>query len=434
MSAPTPSERDEIRRLIAAGEDSAAYTKLRDLLGWPVGKDIAAAELPVWIAMLGELAGRRGAHPLAEQVDAVVRDPDSPDRLYSLGYALIDAGVPTVAATLLWRCLALVGDSEEVVCELVSSLESALLYPDALAVLEQQPALRARSFLTRYLYGFNAAMAGQLDITRSVLPSLEAASPETTSMRATLSGMVERAERIAGAAPLDARDLRGWHHVITGGLLLHQSPYGFEDPMHGRYAWLADSYAMIALGLARLAALVAPLQLPCVYAPPGRDHEILAHAAAQKLGIPIAEWPAVGVPAPGLVVAYDLSDIPHAHVTQLVPRRAEQVLFAHATPWTHDSAVAADVTTLLVEVLRPPWGEKAAIDRFTGEPSITPADARPPSEIAADIVATEPLGADELDADQPERWAALVAAAWPPTLGPRARSWAGGPVSSSRFG
>lgn len=411
--------RDEIRTLIAAGDDGAAFRLLRDRLGWPAGKGIPVAELPSWIAMLGELVGRRGAEQLAQQVDDVVRDPDSPDRLYSLGYALIDAGLPTIAATLLWRCLALVGDSEEVVCELVSALETALAYPDAFEVLREHAALRGRSFLARYLYGFNAAMSGKLAITRDVLATLEPDSPETTSMRATLADMIERADRLSGALPLDDRDLRGWHYVLAGGLLVHQSPFGFDEPMHGRFAWLADSLRLVAHGLDRLATLVAPLGLPCIYAPPGRGNEIMAHAASRKLGLPIAEWPAVGVPAPGLVVVYDLSSIPQAHVTQLVPRRADQIVFAHATPWTHDSPVAADVTTVLVQSLLSPWDDR---------------DPRSPAEFAAAILAESPLPADELAADEPARWSALLARAWPPTPGPRSRMWAGGPVSSTRFG
>jgi hypothetical protein len=425
-------DRDEVRKLIAAGDDRAAFAKLRSRLGWPAGKNISATDLPAWIAMLGELASRRGAEQLAEQVDDVVRDPDSPDRLYALGYSLIDADVPTIAATLLWHCLALVGDSEEVVCELVSALESALAYPDALAVLEERAALRQRSYLARYLYGYNAAMSGQLAITRDVLPALAPESPDTTTMRDTLAGMIERADRAAGSTPLDAVDLRGWHYVLSGGLLLHQSPYGFDEPMHGRYAWLSDSLARIAFGLDRLATLVAPLALPCVYAPPGRANEIMAHAASRKLGIPIAEWPTVGVPAPGLVVVYDLAELPASHVTQLVPRRAEQVFYAHATPWTYDSPIAPDVTTLLYQSLLPPWGEKPVVDPEGGTKR-TPPDERPPAEIAAEILAGVSLRDDELAHDDPDRWASLVSCAWPPTPGQRSRMWAGGPVPSSRF-
>src|SRR6185295_1651937 len=100
-----------------------------------------------WLSLLAEIAERRGAVALAERARAAVADPDSPDRLYDLGYALIDAGAPAIAATVLWRCLALVGDSEEVLCELVSALESALAYRDAFTILHDHAALRARSFL-----------------------------------------------------------------------------------------------------------------------------------------------------------------------------------------------------------------------------------------------------------------------------------------------
>src|SRR4030095_8380430 len=124
------------------------------------------------LELVGKLAARRGAQPLADLAGAAVRDPDSPDRLYDLGYALIDAGAPAVAATVLWRCLALVGDSEEVVCELVSALESALAYDDACSVLQEHAALRARSFLCRYLYAFNATMIGRLEILRETMPLL----------------------------------------------------------------------------------------------------------------------------------------------------------------------------------------------------------------------------------------------------------------------
>ncbi|HEX3761281.1 MAG TPA: hypothetical protein VHW23_21445, partial [Kofleriaceae bacterium] len=355
----------DIAALLAAGDDRAAFDRLRVALGWPAGKAIPPAELPRWLALVGELATRRGAAPLAELAAAAVRDPDSPDRLYDLGYALIDAGAPAIAAAVLWRCLALVGDSEEVVCELVSALESALAYPDALAVLEDHAALRSRSFLCRYLHGFNAAMSGRLDITRAVLPQLAPDSDETAGLTDTIRGICERADRVAGACPLDGRDLRGWHYVLTGGLVIHQSPYGFDEPMHGRYAWLADSLSRIATGLDRLAGLIAPLALPCIYAPPGRDHEIVAHAAGQRLGMPVAPWPAIGVPAPGLVVMYDLAQLADGEVARLIQRRPDQILFAHASPWTTDSPVAPDVTTLLYQTLVAPWAAHTIVDPET---------------------------------------------------------------------
>jgi len=422
-----------IEQMIEAGEDHAAFGRLRACLGWPAGKAVQDAELPRWLGLVSELARRRGADSVSELAIAAVADPDSPDQLYDLGYALIDAGAPDIAASILWRCLALVGESEEVVCELVSALESALAYSDALAVLTEHAALRDRSFLCRYLFAFNAAMSGRLDLTREALPGLDPDSEEAEIMAGTVAAIVARADRVAGATPLDERDLRGWHYVLSGGLLVHQSPYGFDEPMHGRYAWLADSLPRIATGLDRLAKLVSALGLPCIYAPPGRGHEIVARAASAKLGIPIAPWPAIGMPAPGLVILHDLADLAEGDATRLVQRRPDQVLFAHACPWTTDSPIAPDVTTLLYQTLVAPWGQISELDPETREVRSSSPDLRTPEAIAAEIADSPGLDASEIEADQPSRWESLVAVAWPPAPGPRSRVWAGGPVPSNRF-
>jgi hypothetical protein len=259
-------------------------------------------------------------------------------------------------------------------------------------------------------------MTGRLDTTRDVVGRLTPDSRETEQMKATIAAIVERADRIAAVTPLDARDLRGWQYVLTGTLLSHQSPYGFDEPMHGRYAWLQDSVSRVATGIARLAPLVRALHVPCVYAPPGRDHEILARAVSTMIDLPIAPWPVVGVPAPGLVVVYDLAELPPADVQRLQQRKADQVFYAHASPWTQDFPIAPDVTTLLYQILAAPWDAERSVD-----------------EIVAEIAASPGMDADEASADDVSRWAALVEKAWPPLLGPRARLWAGGPVPSNRF-
>lgn len=410
-----------VAALIAAGDDRAAFDTLRARLGWPHGK--AAPDFFAWIAVLGTLAERGGAEQLAGLAREVVRDPDSPDRLYELGYALIDASAASIAASVLWRCMALVGDSEQVVCELVSALETSLAHADAFAVLAERETLRAHSFMCQYLYAFDAAMAGKLEITRASLAELRADLDHNDppnqhgAMVNAIAAIVRRADRVTGACSLDDGDLRGWHYVLTGSLLVHQSPYGWPDPMRGRYAWLKDSHARIATGIDRLGALAAAAGAPCVYAPSGRAHEIVARAAALRLGLPLMPWPSIGVPAPGIVALYDLAELPEG-TDKLVARRDGQIVFAHATPWTHDCPVAADVTTLVYQHLTPPWIED---------------DARSIEAIAAEIAASPGLGADELAAEEPARWTSLIERTWPPELGPRSRAWAGGPVRSNRF-
>jgi hypothetical protein len=405
-----------VTALIAAGDDQGAFARLRLRLGWPRGRGRDVAELVVWLGVLAELAGRRGASQLAELASEVVRDPDSPDRIYDLGYALIDANAPGVAATVLWRCMQLVGDSEQVVCELVSALETALAHRDAFALLDEREALRAQSFMCEYLYAFNAAMSARLDVTRAALASLRrGTSTDQVAMTAAIAAIIERADRVAGTCTLDGDDLRGWHYVLTGGLLVHRSPYGWPEPMHGRYAWLQDSFARIATGIDRVGPLAREAAAPCVYAPPGRNHEIVARAVALRLGLELMPWPSIGVPAPGIVALYDLADMP-GDLAKLVGRRDGQIVYAHAAPWTRDCPIAPDVTTLLYQAIEPPWDDAADV-----------------AEVAAAIAASPGLDADEVAADDPDRWAALVARVWPPGIGPRARAWAGGPVRSNRF-
>jgi hypothetical protein len=92
------------------------------------------------------------------------------------------------------------------------------------------------------------------------------------------------------------------------------------------------------------------------------------------------------------------------------------------------------VTTLLYQSLVPPWGESALIDPDTREVKTAAADDRSAEVVAAELAASPGLPAAELAADEPARWDALVARAWPPPAGGRRpRLRAGGPVSSSRF-
>jgi hypothetical protein len=423
-------ERAAIRTLIDAGKEDAALAYLRTRMRWPDGKQLS--DLGSWLALLAELAERRGLVPLVGVAQQAVRDPDSPDTLYALGYALIEFGAPSVAASVLWHCLALVGDSEEVVCELVSALESALAYGDAYAILEQHAALRGRSFLCEYLYAFNAAMTGKLAVTRAAFAALRPETEETESMRETIAAILDRADRVVAITSLDGRDLRGWQYVLTGTLLTHRSPYGFDEGMNGRYAWLRDSHARVLTGIDLLAPLVRATAAPCVYAAPSRDDEILAHAVAARLQLPLMPWPVIGTPAPGVIVVYDLASLPPGELGRVRDRRPDQILYSHATSWTNDAVVAPDVTTLLYESLVPAWGEK--LNARDDEVTRAPPDTRDPAVIAAEIVAGAGLDASESARDDLEAWQALVAAAWPPTPARRSRLWAGGPVPSNRFG
>ncbi len=433
MSEPSYSARRETAlACLSAGDAAAAFREFRWTLWYP--RQLPAEELVDGLGVMSRIFVAMGHRELAERAAHASVDPLDPDGLDELGYQLVEAGLPAIAATVLGRCLELVPGSEQVVTELVAALSRQLAHGDARRVLDAHPGLFETSFLCRYLRAFNAAMAGDLAAVRADLPRLAPVEPAHDVMAARIAAIVARADR-ATCCRLDATDLRGWHHVLTGCLLLHQSPHGFDDGMHGRYAWLQDSLALIRLGLMRLRAVLAEWELtpPCVYAPPGREHDVLGEAAARVLELPLQPWPAVGVPAPGLVVAYDLATVDPRDLERLFDRRRGQILYAHASQWTEDGAIAADVTTVLYQSIVAPWQPQLAIDPVTGGARTGEPDLRTAGELGAAVAAAaEPDAADQVRDDPPGLFALARAAGAPPS-GRRERGWAGGPVSSNRF-
>jgi len=420
---------------LAEGEPERAFEAFRFALWYAPGPAPERERFADAIGVFARIAVAMGHRELAELAARGSADPDDADALYDLGFQLLEAGLPAVAATVLRRCLDLVPGTEQVLTELVAALERMLLYDEAKALLAAHPQLIGESFLCRYLYAYDAAMSGDLATTRAVAPRLIGANETERFMAARIAQILARAARVAGAAALDASDLRGWHYVLTGGILLHTSPHGFEDAMRGRYAWLLDSAARVRAGLERLRATLAGwgAAIEVVYAAPGRDHEIVGEAAARLLGVPRAPWPAVGVPAPGLVVAYDLAEVPFRDLERLAERRAGQVLYAHASRWTEDGPVAPDVTMLLHQSIVPPWGPHVVLDPATGDHRTTDADERDVELVAGDVVAAGPLDGADLAHDDLAGLDALITAAGAPEVGRRERLWAGSPVVSNRF-
>ena len=415
------------------GDAEGAWAALRGLVSYP--RLVPVVELEDAIAVLGPVFAAAGATALAERAAEASVSPGDPERLYALGYQLIEDGLAPMAVTVLARGVELAPDSEALVTELVAALEAQLAYRDAARVLAARPALVEASFLCRYLLVFDSIMSGDLATARAVAPRLVPAEHAQERMAARVHGMLARADQLEASCPLGGHDLRGWHRVITGGLLLHRSPYGFDEPMHGRYAWLQDSWTLVRHGLERMRAVLAAWgwQPPCVYAPPGREHEAIAGAAAALLGVPQVPWPALGVPAPGLVVAYDLATVPPRELERLAQRRRDQVLHAHVTIWTDDAPVAADLTTLLAQRVVPPWGRQLAVDPATGEARQSDDDPRAAEALAAAILRAPAPGDDAIACDDEPGLLALARLVGAGESGPRERGWAGSPVASNRF-
>lgn len=430
----------EVDAALAAGDVHTAFRQLRPLLRYPSG-------LAVWPELLDRFAkicdGIAGAelHDKARAV-ADVRDPQHLQALYDLGFDLIEHGVPDVAATFLAHACELAPGHAELLAELCAALERAGLHAEAVRWLEGSPTATEDSFVLRYLLGWNAAMTGDLDRVRRQMSTLSRpADANERAMVHRLSGVLTRADVVAHTTKLDRRDLRGWHFVLNGSVLLHLSPYGFDDGMNGRYAYTQDTEttcheALFRLRHAFISLDVSPTMVLALGDP---DSLALGTAAARFLGVPMRPF-AEAHEAAGLVVAYDLANAPPEARSDLQQHRPGQILWTHASEWTEDLPIAGDIVTYLYQTNVSPWGERLAVDPAT-RTTKTFAREDAASDVLADRVLATTIEPDALrDLDALDRIARAIetlsgdhAAGLFRSYGPRRRQWSGGPVPSNRF-
>ncbi|GAB2572272.1 hypothetical protein GCM10027168_01270 [Streptomyces capparidis] len=415
-------------RLARSGDVSGAMRELR-----LHGPGLPPADVA---PLVGRVAALAGMDDLAAASGALAAAPGRPRELYEYGYACVERGASFLAVPALAEALRLAPDARPVLVELAAALEREERHTEAAALLREREA-ELRPWPERYLLAHNALLSGDVDGAREAADRLP--PPDEDSWRpahARLRRLLDRAAAARGPAPLDRRDLRGWHFTLTGGLLTTLSPYGWDAGMNGRYGYLQDSADLCLLGLRRLrAVLEASGRSPAAVAPlPDRSSRIAGLAAARLLGLPALPY------TPGrpdtLVVAYDLRDADRELVSGLRERAPGEILFEHATCWTSPPAVSADVSTLLAQMCVPPWGA-----RLRAQPDGTverqPEDERPEEELAEELLAAggEPDPGDGGTPPDPERapaaFAAAVAAHW--AVGPRDRSASPGPVASGRF-
>jgi hypothetical protein len=437
-----PEARVEAEAALSGGDARAAFAALRPVLEYP-----GRIDEPDWrgaLRLFARIAAELAGDEWARHVRLAAEDPDDPQALFDLGYHLIEQSLPAAAATVLARANRLAPGDATLLSEFVAALEGAGLNREAVRILRGSGDVLRDSPACQYLLGFNAMMTADLQTPRKVLRQIAAVPDEDVqAMARTLRDMLARADAIRGVTPLDERDLRGWHFVVTGGMLLHLSPYGFDEGMNGRYAYTSDSAERCLEGIRRLEAVLATWSVrpPRVYYAPGRDSATLGTAAATVLGLPAEPWPVEGAEEPGLIVAYDVGRLPPETWEGLARCRAGQVIWSHASCWTEEPPFAADLTTLLYQTNFSPWqAGRLRFDPQAERAVPAPEDPRAAEELAAEIVATE-MEPDAL-ADLPQLAALATAAArvgGDAAPGPfritghRGRQRTDSPVKSSRF-
>lgn len=386
--------------------------------------------------IVGRAASITGFADLVSAASALAEAPDEPQALFDYGYACIERGVSYLAIPALSEALRQVPGSQVALTELVTALEDEGRHAEAVAVLTERDA-HLRAWPDRYLLAFNALMAGELALARANADVLPVPEDEAwLPARHRMQRMLDRAAAAQIVNPLDHQDLRGWHFVLTGGVVGSLSPWGFDAGMTGRYGYLQDSVELCSHGLHRLRMILdASGRRPQAVSLLGdRSSRILGLAAAGLLGLPAEPFTADRPDT--VVVAYDLSEIDDEVAALLLNRAPGQVLYEHTTCWTAPPAVSADVSGLLAQATVAPWGEGLRVSA-DGTPEKTAPDPRSEDELAAEIQRADPApdtGDGETPPDPDEALARFVTGVcdrW--LVGPRERVISSGPVPSSRF-
>jgi hypothetical protein len=387
-------ELEQAEGLLASGDVPGLLRHLR-----AHGEALPLDEVARLVAGAARLAGFDDLEQAAAAVAEASSGSQDARALYDFGYACIERGAAHLAVRPLARALELAPDAAPVLGELVAALEHDGQHARAVAMLEEHESVMG--WLNRFQHVYNALMAGDLDKAAEGFGRLPEPEEATWApAREKVRRMLARAGMARAVTSLDRQDLRGWHYVLTGGVLASLSPYGF-DAMTGRWAYLSDSVAGCAGALQRLklileAADTAPRAAALL---PDRSSRILGAAAAATLSLPATAFDPGKPAARSLVVAYDLTKTDPGAVAALRERTPGQILFERATCWTDPPRVTADVSGLLGQTVIPPWAAQIRLldDGTAGQ---GPADDRPIQAVAADIVHATPEQ-DEGDGSTP---------------------------------
>lgn len=432
-TTPPDEAADEMRAALGEGDVRRAVELLR--------VELAAQERMPAIDVLAGIGVVAGAQELADAAGQAAESPEDADLLFSLAYELFDFGVPDIAVPVLREALRYQPESPAILAELVACLDECGRNRESLALLRENRHLIVDHFVLNYLLAFESVVGGDLETAREVYPKLALPPDErTTVMSERIGRMLSRALAAEAMTPLDDTDLRGWHFVITGGLLVARSSAGLDEGMNGRWAWAQDSYEIISAGLHRAHAVLEAWNAPVqrVIPLPDRASRALAHAAAEMFDLEMGE---LGDPLPGLVVAYDLRDAAAETLDMLSTHAPGRPIYVHAAQWTTPPQVTPDMVTMLYQSLVPPWGETMRMTDYEGGESKV--EILPPDDGDAEVLARHVVDADPTRSslDETDTTADLLAfaravrdvAAGTLDVGGRELFWAASPVGSSRF-
>jgi len=368
-------------------------------------------------------------------------NPDDTEALFNAGYQLVDIGLHELALPVLARALRVSPRDHQSVTEMVSALEGCWAYHLAADFLKANQWALQQSEFCRCRLAHAAAMCGDLETTRGLLPSLTGTQPMAESMARTARARVARFDAVkpSVADPV----LQDWEMVLNGALLLTCSgeDNDSEGTMHGRWAWAQEGPDQVAHRLDVLFGVLASIgrhPSRVVFAP-DHDSEILGRVAATRFGIDVASAEAGGWAQGDLVVAYMWPGGDAKFVSD-IGDEPDVTLYAHDLDWTAGCRPVPDTIGAETQYAKPPWGERLQVNNVSdsdARPEVVtvPADDRDAATIAGEIAVLASDAVDDEVALCLKLLGAVKDGGAPCGLltGQRDYFFPGGPVASSRF-
>ena len=382
------------KELFEASVDQVRRGQLRPALGTLLDALAADPAHADSLEAAGKICRMLGAPEEAELFEALQAAPQDVEALYNLGHRLVDQTRPDVAVALFQRGLAGHPDTFQGL-----ALQRELAFAQyvrrdfegclrTLAALERdgRDLLSETELLDSGLLAAEAALyLGRRDVALHFLDEAEARVPDD-GQRARLDALHALLGRASHWDDLETADLRAWHFIQHGGVILKTAGGYFEDGSRaGRFDVLDLRADMVAFLLERLAGLIERLELEVeVVAPTGPVAAPLAHALAARLGAEAVKDIVGREGRPTLLVAANAGEL-EPLCAGLAKHRPDLHVFALNLDWSRDAAVLPDVAGILSQRAFLPWEERYAMDPDTKAMRSLPADERPPAVLGAEL-------------------------------------------------
>ncbi len=368
-----------IKEYIETGNSSQALSLIMNWTGSPY-QILDKGDWGEWLSFLVRIITLQStSSKLISSANSAADNPFNPDCLLQLGMNLIEGQQPAVAASVLEYTLKVDPYNHLVLAELVAALEMDGRHDAAAKFLDAAGDMVLSNPFLLYLKIFNAFFVADIETPRELLPILQKSDDNRiTFMTLRIECMLNRSDFIKDLSSLDPSNERGWHFVLTGGLLLRESPNIIPSDDYSEHydtrEKLVDDIKMFAMVLDAWNLFPKKISFP-----PERNSEILAHIIAEILNVPTRKW--IDDETAELIAVYDQAYVLPELLEPLRKYSADQFLYMHMADQTKESFVSPDILSGYYCRNTPIWGPGFGAKNNYIEPS-----KGTPSSIANDIL------------------------------------------------